>query len=154
MEETSGSSDRKKNSRREVINFSVMLVMFIIYALIFTVPKFYDMINIVYPYAGLVNFLMLIIFFMNNVVFDGTGKKITALFDIKDKGNREIYLLVFIIFIAGINLFKRNFHSRYLTNTLYCCHLRIREVIHNHYVVASLNQFYGYVRTDISGSTC
>ena len=108
MEETSGSSDRKKNSRREVINFSVMIVMFIIYALIFTVPKFYDMINIVYPYAGLVNFLMLIILFMNNAVFDGTGKKISGLFDLKNKENLEIYLLVLVIFIAGINLFIVN----------------------------------------------
>lgn len=105
MEEASKASGRKIGSRREVINFLVMLTMFVIYALIFTVPKFYDMINIVYPYAGLVNFLMLIILFVNNVLFDGTGKRVLELLDIKDKRNREIYLLAIIIFIAGINLF-------------------------------------------------
>lgn len=109
MEETSGSSDRKKNSRREVINFSVMLVMFIIYVLTFTVPRFYDMINIVYPYAGLVNFLMLIILFANNVIFgEEDGKTLPTLLDIRDKGNREVYLLSLIILISGINLFAVN----------------------------------------------
>ena len=109
MEETSGSSDRKKNSRREVINFSVMLVMFIIYVLTFTVPRFYDMINIVYPYAGLVNFLMLIILFANNVIFgEEDGKTLLTLLDIRDKGNREVYLLSLIILISGINLFAVN----------------------------------------------
>ena len=109
MEETSRSSDRKKYSRREVINFSVMLVMFIIYVLTFTVPKFYDMINIVYPYAGLVNFLMLIILFVNNVIFgEEAGKTLLTLFDIRDKGNREVYLLSLIILISGINLFAVN----------------------------------------------
>ncbi len=106
MEEASRASDREKISRREVINFSVMFVMFIIYALIFTLPRFYDMINIVYPYAGLVNFVMLLILFLNNTVFAGPDKKpLSGYFDIKDKDNREICILAAIIFIAGINLF-------------------------------------------------
>ena len=109
MEETSKTADRKKNSRREVINFSVLLVMFIIYALTFTVPKFYDMINIVYPYAGVVNFLMLMILFANNVIFPGEDNKaLSTFFDIRDKGNREVYLLGLIILAAGVNLFIVN----------------------------------------------
>lgn len=98
MEETGRTYGIIKGSRREVINFSVMLIMFIIYALTFTIAKFYDLINIVYPYAGVVNFAMLAILFVNNVLCgDGSGKK-----------NIELYLLVIIIMTAGINLFIVN----------------------------------------------
>lgn len=109
MEKASGSSDGKRVRRREVINFSVMLVMFIIYALTFTVPRFYDTINVVYPYAGLVNFFMLIILFVNNVMLSGEDKGLRQILsDLKSRGSREIYLLGVIILTAGINLFIVN----------------------------------------------
>lgn len=69
--------------------------MFVIYALTFTIAKFYDMINIVYPYAGVVNFLMLIILVLNN--------KTETL---RDKaGKIEALILGILILITGINLF-------------------------------------------------
>ncbi len=74
-----------------MINFAVLLMMFIIYALTFTVAKFYD---ITYPYAGVINFVMLTVLLINNI-------NIIKL--IKEK-NLELYLLVFLIILTGINL--------------------------------------------------
>lgn len=109
MEETSRTVGKQKSSRREVINFSVMLIMFIIYALTFTIAKFYDTINIVYPLAGPVNFLMLIILFVNNVLIPGGEDKVfSGGLNIRDKDKRELYLLIVVILIVGINLFIVN----------------------------------------------
>ena len=74
MAEAGGTSGTKKSSRREAVNFGVLLILFIIYALTFTIAKFYDMINIVYPYAGVINFALLGVLFLNNVIFaEGSG---------------------------------------------------------------------------------
>lgn len=111
MEEACGASGTKKSSRREVINFCIMLIMFIIYALTFTIAKFYDMINIVYSCAGVVNFILLIILFVNNVILNGSqGIKgsIAKLFDIKDVKGREVCFLGLLIFITGLDLFIVN----------------------------------------------
>ena len=70
MAEAGRTSGTKKSSRREAVNFGVLLILFIIYALTFTIAKFYDMINIVYPYAGVINFALLGVLFFNNVVFE------------------------------------------------------------------------------------
>lgn len=78
-----------------MINFCVLLIMFVIYALTFTIAKFYDMINIVYPYAGVINFVFLAILVLNNkagVITDGSVK-------------RETVILGILILITGINLF-------------------------------------------------
>ena len=69
--------------------------MFIIYALTFTVAKFYD---VTYPYAGLINFCLLIVLLFNNVNIPRALMNREA----------EIYVLGAIILIAGINLFIVN----------------------------------------------
>ena len=109
MAEAGRASGSKGSSRREVINFCVLLIMFIIYALTFTIARFYDMINIVYSCAGVVNFILLAVLFVNNVVFEGSGRvSIAGFFDLKNRRNTEIYLLAAVIFVAGINLFIVN----------------------------------------------
>lgn len=131
MAEACGTSGTKKSSRREAVNFGVLLILFIIYALTFTIAKFYDMINIVYPYAGVINFAMLGVLFLNNVVFaegggilrsNGKGRgydtasgkeKNSArssgnILNIKKGDIAEIIILGAILFVAGINLFIVN----------------------------------------------
>ena len=76
---------------REALNLSVLLVMFIIYALTFTVAKFYDM---TYPYAGVINFCFLAVLFFNNV-------NVISLLKKKD---REFLILAAVILITGLNL--------------------------------------------------
>lgn len=87
-----GTADGKQvNKRRETLNLAVYAVMFIIYALTFTVAKFYD---ITYPYAGMINFILLIVLLLNNVDI------VKAL---KDR-DREIYILAALVIITGVNL--------------------------------------------------
>ena len=93
------------NGRRKTVNFCVLLILFIIYALTFTIAKFYDMINIVYSCAGVVNFVLLIVLFLNNVMFDGKDRRFLEFLDIKEKDNIENYILGILVFVTGLNLF-------------------------------------------------
>ncbi len=79
------------SKRQEAVNIAVLLVMFIIYALTFTVAKFYDM---TYPYAGVINFCFLAVLLFNNV-------NIISLLKSRDK---EFIILAAVVFITGLNL--------------------------------------------------
>ena len=68
--------------------------MFVIYALVFTIAKFYDFYNIQYPLAGPVNFCLLIIMVLNNTDVPAALKKRDA----------ELIILAVLIAIAGANL--------------------------------------------------
>ncbi|MCR5507519.1 MAG: hypothetical protein K6F34_02410 [Lachnospiraceae bacterium] len=115
MEQTGFDTRETENRRRSVINFCVLLVLFVIYALTFTIAKFYDMINIVYSCAGVVNFVMLTVLFFNNAVFpgkshDGTeavptvGAGPVRIPDIRKEKGLELYILAAVTVIAGVNL--------------------------------------------------
>ena len=84
----------RENRRREIVNLSVLSIMFVIYALVFTIAKFYDLYNIQYPCAGPFNFCMLLILLFNNTDI------VSAL---KNK-DIEIFILAALIAITGINL--------------------------------------------------
>ena len=82
------------SGKREIINLAVLLVMFIIYALVFTIAKFYDFYNIQYPCAGPVNFCLLAVLVLNNADVPGAVRKKDA----------EFIILAALIVITGINL--------------------------------------------------
>ena len=78
-------------TRQELINIAVLAVMFIIYALTFIIAKFYDM---TYPYAGVINFCLLLVMLLNNVNIPSALKN----HDI------DIYILAVLVIITGLNL--------------------------------------------------
>ena len=80
--------------RREIINLAALFVMFLIYALVFTIAKFYDFYNIQYPLAGPVNFCMLTVLVINNADIGAAVRR-------KDK---DLVILAALIVITGINL--------------------------------------------------
>ena len=79
------------SGRKNIINLSVFIILFIGYALTFMVPKFYGATD---AYVGVFVFLMYGILFLNNVDFIKL---------IKDK-DKELIILVVLLFITGINL--------------------------------------------------
>ena len=93
MEETYNID--RTGKRRELINLIVLLGMFVIYMLVFTIAKFYDIYNIQYPCAGPVNFCMLAILVFNNA----------DVFALIKKRDKELLILAALIVITGINLF-------------------------------------------------
>ncbi len=93
MGEVNNTDGRSK--KKEIINLAVLSAMFLVYALTFTVAKFYDM---TYPYAGLINFFFLTVLFFNNV-------NPVKLLKNRDK---EFIILAVTVFITGINLILVN----------------------------------------------
>lgn len=81
----------KNGSLREIINTTIIIIVMIMYALTFFVPKFY---GATYPYVSLFVFAILVILLFVNV------NPIKAL---KNK-EFDIYLLGILLFITGINL--------------------------------------------------
>ncbi len=94
MAEAGCAGSREKSKRRETLNFALLLLMFIIYALVFTIAKFYDYYNVVYPCAGITNFCILVVLLFNNV-------NVAAAVRNKDS---ELYILAALILITGIDL--------------------------------------------------
>ena len=94
MAEACRVGSREKGKRREILNFVLLVVMFIIYALVFTIAKFYDYYNVVYPCAGITNFCILVVLLFNNA-------DVPAAIRNKDT---ELYILAALILITGIGL--------------------------------------------------
>ncbi len=89
MAETCGIKRCGKTT--EAVNCVVLLALFILYALTFTVARVYD---VTYPYAGVINFCMLTVLLFNNV---NVGEAVKT----KD---REFIILALLILITGVNL--------------------------------------------------
>ena len=81
----------RKGRGTEALNCAVLLALFILYALTFTVARVYD---VTYPYAGVINFCMLTVLFFNNVKIGEAVKR-------KDI---EFILLAALILVTGVNL--------------------------------------------------
>ncbi len=78
-------------SYREIINFVVLSLLFIGYALTFTVPKFYGATD---SYVGVFVFCMLIVLLFNNVNVFGEIKKL----------NKELIVMAVLVIVTGANL--------------------------------------------------